>query len=179
MSAANDVKIEGGLNSAKVRNPWLVLIFTLLTLGIYWAFWWYFINREMRDLGRARRVGDLGDSPGLSVVALTLGSLVYVPWIWTIVTTTQRVRRAQRLTGTSPGSAWTAAAIWIFTLTLGGPVYLQYQLNRVWRAPAMLPKQKGEWTRGDLERVAKLEQLQRAGALSENEYNLERARLGV
>ena len=39
---------------AKVRNPILVVIFTLITLGIYQIFWWYFANREMADYGRAR-----------------------------------------------------------------------------------------------------------------------------
>ena len=32
-------------------------------LGIYLIFWWYYVNREMADYGRARGTKELGDSP--------------------------------------------------------------------------------------------------------------------
>ena len=51
---------------------------SLITLGIYFFFWWYFINREMRDLGQARGV-DLGQNPANSVLAITIGALIIVP----------------------------------------------------------------------------------------------------
>jgi hypothetical protein len=48
----------------------------IITLGIYHVFWWYLINREMADLGRANRTPELGDNPILSVVAVTIGALI-------------------------------------------------------------------------------------------------------
>jgi hypothetical protein len=135
--------------TAKVRNPWGVLGLSIITLGIYVPFWWYFINREMRDLGRARGVSDLGDSPGLSVLALTLGSLVVVPAIWTIVTTCQRIYRADRHMGRDdPLNGWIAL---ILALLLGifFHVYMQYQLNKAWQSDEMKALQLAPGT-GDL-----------------------------
>jgi uncharacterized membrane protein len=131
---------------AKVRNPWGVLGLSVITLGIYVPFWWYFINREMRDLGRAREVRDLGDSPGLSVLALTLGSLVIVPAIWTIVTTCQRIYRADRYMGRDdPLNGWIAVILALF-LGIFFHVYLQYQLNKAWQSDEMKSLQQASAT---------------------------------
>ena len=75
---AEEFQIAGTDATAKVRNPLGVVGLSLITIGIYFFFWWYFINREMRDLGKARGV-DLGESPGNSVLAVTLGALIIVP----------------------------------------------------------------------------------------------------
>ena len=64
--------------TAKIRNPWLVALFSLITIGIYYLFWYYFVNREMADYGEANKI-DIGLSPGMSVVAITIGSLIIVP----------------------------------------------------------------------------------------------------
>ena len=39
---------------AKVRNLWIVLLLLVVTLGIYYLYWYYAINRELRDYGRDR-----------------------------------------------------------------------------------------------------------------------------
>ena len=120
---------------AKVRNPWGVLGLAVITLGIYALFWWYFINREMRDLGRAREVRDLGDSPGLSAVAHWLGGYVLVPYVWTFVTTCKRIRRAQRLVDREDLlNGWIVGLLAVFTLIVGAYVYMQYQLDKVWKS---------------------------------------------
>ena len=104
-----EVVLRPTQSRAKVRNPWGVLGLSIITLGIYVPFWWYFINREMRDLGRAREVRDLGDSPGLSVLALTLGAILIIPPFWTLVTTCQRIYRADRHMGRDdPLNGWIA-----------------------------------------------------------------------
>jgi Domain of unknown function (DUF4234) len=181
---AHDVRIEATGKSAKVRNPWLVLLFVVLTVGIYGAFWWYFVNREMVDLGRSRNTGQLGTNAGQSTAAYVLGSFIYVPTIWTIVTTNQRIRRAQRLTVGLTHRAWLAWLLWIFTLSLGGFVYMQYELNRVWRAPGMRPldpqdANQATLASGDAERLDKLIGLHGAEALSDAEFAAERTRLGL
>ena len=62
-----------------MRNPWGVLGLTLITFGIYYVFWWYFINREMRDVGDANGV-DLGEEPCHERDRdHTIGSFVIIP----------------------------------------------------------------------------------------------------
>jgi hypothetical protein len=108
---------------------------SIITLGIYALFWWYFINREMRDLGRSRDVRDLGESPGLSAVAHWLGAWIIVPYIWTAVTTCKRIQKAQRLVGRDDVlNGWIAGLLWVFTLVIGAYVYMQHELDKVWKS---------------------------------------------
>ena len=46
---ANHVQLAPGA-VAKIRNPILVVVFSIITLGIYQVFWWYYANRETRRL---------------------------------------------------------------------------------------------------------------------------------
>jgi Domain of unknown function (DUF4234) len=69
-----EVLLTASQARAKIRHPAAVVGLTLITIGIYSIFWWYYINRELRDLGRAREVGGLGDQPALSTLAWALGS---------------------------------------------------------------------------------------------------------
>ncbi|MBM3666684.1 MAG: DUF4234 domain-containing protein [Actinobacteria bacterium] len=78
---ANDVLIEQSGETAKIRNPWLVLLFTLFSFGIYSLFWWYFVNRELADLGRVRGSRELGERPIWSVLAFSVGGIIYIPLI--------------------------------------------------------------------------------------------------
>ena len=96
--AGNHVQLAPGV-VAKIRNPILVVVFTIITLGIYQVFWWYYANRELADYGRARGTKELGDNPTMSTLALFPGALIVVPAIWTFVTTFKRIQAAQRLNG--------------------------------------------------------------------------------
>ena len=78
---AEEVQIRNSTAQAKVRSPVAVALLSFFTIFIYFFFWWYFINREMKDLGEAHGTDELGDSPGKSVLAVTLGALIIVPAI--------------------------------------------------------------------------------------------------
>ena len=124
----------GAAQPAKIRSPVAVAILTFVTILIYLFFWWYFINREMADYGKSRGVTELGDSPGKSTLAISLGLLVIVPAVWTIVTTFKRVQALQRLTGeTTPINGWIGLilAVVIEPALFG---YMQSGLNSSWRA---------------------------------------------
>lgn len=132
---AEEVALAGTEARAKLRNPWGVLGLSLITLGIYYVFWWYFMNREMRDFGRARGT-DLGQNPGNSVLAITLGALIIVPAIITLWTTPDRIQRTQETAGVErPASG---PIIFILLLVIGpvGIWYAQNELNKAWRAQA-------------------------------------------
>lgn len=118
-----------------LRNPWAVLGLTVITLGIYSWFWWFFINAEMRDLGRVRGVDGLGHSPGMSTLAYVAGGWLLIPIIWTTVTTCRRVQRSQELVGARGRlSGWIVLLLAIVTLGIGIAVYMQANLNKTWNA---------------------------------------------
>ena len=130
---AEEIQIAETGSTAKVRNPLGVVALSLITLGIYFFFWWYFINREMRDLGRARNV-DLGQNPGNSVLAITLGALIIVPAIVTMWTTSARIENAQEAVGLERR---VSGPVVFILLLLIGPVgiwYAQSELNKAWAA---------------------------------------------
>ncbi len=122
-------------STAKIRNPIVVAILSIITLGIYVIFWQYFINRELADYGRARETNALGTNPTLSTLALFPGGLIVVPALWTTVTTFQRVQAAQRLTGQTPVNGWLAFVLFIVFV----PAFYGYQqsgVNSAWEAAA-------------------------------------------
>ncbi|MBI5310130.1 MAG: DUF4234 domain-containing protein [Actinobacteria bacterium] len=143
---AEPVPISGGPEEAKIRSLWGVALLPLITFGIYFLVWYYKVNREMRDLGRKRQVQGLGDSPGTSLVAITLGSLIIVPAIISYINTYKRMKLAQQVVGVYPGDQMNG---WIVVLgyVLIPPLAYAYQqdgLNKVWnidsgRAPAGIP----------------------------------------
>jgi Domain of unknown function (DUF4234) len=126
----------GAARPAKIRSAVWVAILAVVTLLIYIFFWWYFINREMADYGRRLGTAELGDSPGKSTLAITLGALVIVPAVWTTVTTFKRVQALQRLTGESnPINGWIGLILAVvITPALYG--YMQSGLNSSWQAVA-------------------------------------------
>jgi hypothetical protein len=135
---AQQVPIEGAGASAKIRSPLGVALLSLVTLGIYIVFWWYFVNREMRDFGRAKGTDELGTSPGKSVLALTLGALIIVPAILTIVNTFKRIQTAQRLAGADGRINGWIGLILLLVISPAFYAYMQSGLNGAWRAQARL-----------------------------------------
>ena len=119
----------------KLRNPVAVGVLTFVTLGIYTVAWWYLVNREMAEHGRARGRRDLGEDPALSTLALFPGSIVVVPGLWTTVTTFQRVQTAQRLYGRIPVNGWLGLVL-LLVLSPALFAYMQSGLNSAWSAAA-------------------------------------------
>jgi hypothetical protein len=132
---AAEVQIADTGSTATTRDPLGVALLTLLTLGIYFFVWYYKVNREMSELGRARGTNELGDNPGNSLLAVTLGALLIVPAIVSVYNTFLRTQAAARLTGVEPLNGWIALAFYLL-LGIGFPAYLQSGLNKVWGAQA-------------------------------------------
>jgi hypothetical protein len=131
---AEVVPIQGASSTAKVRNPLGVVALGFVTLGIYFWFWYYFVNREMRDLGEAHGTTECGTSPGTSLLAVTLGALIIVPPFISIYKSFKRMNEASRLTGAGDGfDAGLGILLWIFLSPIA--MYLfQLNLNKVWNA---------------------------------------------
>jgi hypothetical protein len=131
---AQELQIPETQSRVKIRSPWAVALLPIVTLGIYHLVWWFRINREMQDYGRAKGY-DLGQNPTNSVLALFPGALIIVPAVITYWRGTKRVQGAQRLAGKDPLSGWIALILYLL-LAPGFWAYLQVALNDVWRTEA-------------------------------------------
>ena len=120
---------------AKIRHPLAVLGLNLITLGIYGIFWWYFINREMADLGRATGRSDLGNHPIMSVVAITLGAFIIIPPFVSFWRTLKRIENAQNVVlgsnNISPVLLFVLGLIPLVNIIVA-PV-MQSNLNQIWK----------------------------------------------
>jgi hypothetical protein len=132
---------------AKVRDIGIVILLTFVTLGIYFFVWYYRINRELRDFGRAYQDPELSDEdPTVSVLAITLGALILVPAIVSFYRTVGRIRRAQRIAQTSElTNGWVIfglylAGIIIPFVGLAVPAYIQSGLNSIWNRYPRIPE---------------------------------------
>ena len=127
---AQIVQIPNAPSTAKIRNPLGVLGLGLITLGIYHVFWWYFINREMSDYGRANGV-DLGDNPVMSVLAF-----IIIPPFVSLWRTLRRIERAQNhaLGSNNMGVILLFILTFIPLVNLAVAPVMQSNLNQVWEA---------------------------------------------
>jgi len=121
----------------KVRDPVRSGVLDLVTLGVYGVCWYFYVNRELASLGRARGRAELGDSPGTSLLALFPGLLLIVPAVISFRNTVRRVQAASRLAGREPTiSASLGLSALLLLVFPVGVWYVQRELNEVWLAEA-------------------------------------------
>jgi hypothetical protein len=135
---AQEIQIPGAASTAKIRNPFAPALLPFITLVIYLFFWWYYVNRALADYGKAKGSSELGDSPGKSVLAITLGALVIVPAILSTINTFKRLQAAQRLAGIEPLNGWIGLILYV-VLSPAFYGYMQSGLNNLWRTVAQEP----------------------------------------
>lgn len=116
---------EGGLmDDVKTRNPVGVFFLALITLGIYYLYWFYKVNEEAAVIAH-----DEDANPGLSLLATTVGAILIIPPFWTHWTTAKRVGRA---TG-QPASPVANIIFSVILLLFAGLLYtywVQGKLNK-------------------------------------------------
>ena len=116
-----------GNQTFKRRNiigVWLGL--PLITFGIYHLVWYYKINNEAR-----RFLGDDKISPGISVLAITLGALLIIPPFVSVYNTGSRIARMQERAGLDSRIEPVLALLLTFVFGLH-TLYMQSHLNRIW-----------------------------------------------
>ena len=132
---AEELVLRDGPGVAHLDGDVAVALLPFITIGIYHLVWWYRINRELRDYGRATG-HDLGQNPTASVLALFPGAIIIVPALVTYWRGTKRVQEAARIGGKEPQvNGWIALILYII-LAPGYWAYLQVALNDDWRAEA-------------------------------------------
>ncbi len=132
---AEEVRIPGSQGTAKIRNLFAVALLPFITFLVYYFYWWYQINRELKEYGQAKGTDELGDSPGKSLLAVTLGALVIVPALVSNYRGFKRVQAAQRLSGVEPLNGWIGLILFI-VITPAYWAYIQSGLNNVWQRQA-------------------------------------------
>lgn len=100
---AQEIAIRGSNYPAKERNPLGVIGLTLITLGIYGIFHYYYINKELAELGKARGTTELGENPMMSVLAIVPGFILIVPPFVSIWGTWKRQQNAREMFGVQAG----------------------------------------------------------------------------
>jgi uncharacterized protein DUF4234 len=133
---AEQVQIQGSAEPGKIRNPLGVIGLTLITLGIYGIVWYYKINKEMAEIGKAHGSEECGTSPGTSVLAITLGCLIIVPPFVSVYKTWARLSAAERLTGTPEGMEPGLGFLLSILLSPVGTYILQSNMNKVLKQQA-------------------------------------------
>src|SRR5680860_1041852 len=83
--------LENGA-TVKVRHPLAPLGLAIVTLGIYQLVWYYKINAELRSQGE-------NVSPGVALLAVSLGIVLIIPPFVSLYNTAERIRRVQERAG--------------------------------------------------------------------------------
>ncbi len=134
---AEEVQIANTPERGKIRNPLGVIGLAIITIGIYAVVWYYKINKEMATIGQSKGTDEAGTSPGLSVLAITLGVLLlFIPPLVSYYKTGVRLRKTEQLTGAPEGMDPVLLFLLMVFLSPVGVYFLQTNLNKALQAQA-------------------------------------------
>ncbi len=133
---ARTITIPGTQRNAKICN--IIGVGALAFVPFYNWIFWYRINKEMAELGRAKNTEELGTSPGKSLLAVSLGALIIVPAVMSFFSTHKRIVAAQKLAGQEPLNGW-ISVIAYFVFSPAWLAYMQSGLNGVWESMESTP----------------------------------------
>lgn len=108
----------------KERSPAAVVLLSLVTLGVYYAVWYYKINREMRDHDSRIQV-----KPGLATLA------IFFPiagWISSF-NTASRLQQLQEMEGMETSCSPGLALVLLILTGIGYPIYMASLMRRHWQ----------------------------------------------
>ncbi len=122
--------VEGQQRPPLADDPTKVWLLSIFTCGIYGAIWYYRLCKELGGWSRGRIETD----PTTSVLAVTLGACVVVPYYMSWAGTLGRIRQAQQMAGLQPKAQFWP---WLGLSLLAGYSYywLQEQLNELAARP--------------------------------------------
>jgi uncharacterized protein DUF4234 len=130
---AQEITIRNTNEIAKIRNPLGVIGLSLITLGIYGFVWYYKINKEMNALGGTYNDEYLENSPGVALLAVTLGIVLIVPPFVSFWRTNKRIERSQeRVLGSNNFSPLLSFILTLIALGFISHYLMQRNLNQVW-----------------------------------------------
>ncbi len=122
---AETVSIEG--QPFLKRNPLGVLGLSVVTFGIYFLYWYYKVNDELR-----RFEHDESISPTRSLMAMLFGWIIIVPPFIAMYNTARHVQGVEQRMTVQPQLEPALVIVLMFVLSLGNGIYIQEHLNRIW-----------------------------------------------
>ncbi len=108
----------------KTRHPWGVWGLSIITLGIYYLYWYFKVNSELKAYDTAIEV-----EPGIALLA----ALIPIANLVSLFNTGGRIEQAQVTSGVPERCS---GILGVVLGILGGfsVVYYQSQLNKMWAA---------------------------------------------
>ena len=130
---AETVTIEG--QPYLKRNPLGVLGLMVITLGIYFLYWYWKINDELRVFEHDESI-----SPTRSLMAMLFGWILIVPPFIATYNTAKHVRGVEERMAIQPVLEPALVIVIMLLFSFGNGVYVQEHLNRIWdRASGVAP----------------------------------------
>jgi drug/metabolite transporter (DMT)-like permease len=125
----------------KLRRPWIAFLLAIVTLGIYYLFWYYASNGDLNEYGERldEEHNPLRVSAGLATLAVSVGALLIVPPFISQWRFYKRIRKAQELANVEPKiNHIVGFLLFLFALVLlpFEIPYAQGHLNRLWEHEA-------------------------------------------
>jgi hypothetical protein len=122
---AETVMIEG--RPYLKRNPLGVLGLMLITLGIYFLYWYWKINDELREFEHNESI-----SPTRSLMAMLFGWILIVPPFIAMYNTAKHVQAVEQRLAIQPQLEPALVIVIMLFVSIGNGVYIQEHLNRIW-----------------------------------------------
>jgi hypothetical protein len=95
---AETVKFRSG--EGKIRSFWGGFGLALVTFGIYYYFWFYKVNNELKLVGESYSDPELSESkPGNSLLAVLIGGFLLLPPYISVYRYGKRIRHAEGVVG--------------------------------------------------------------------------------
>ncbi len=114
----------------KDRSPAAILGLSIITLGIYFVYWWGAINGEVK-----RHDPDIRCVPALSVLSMAACYLLFPFFaIVSSYTTAARIRQMQLDEGAPQTISPVVTLLLMLFLGIGVPLYVGSQLREHWHA---------------------------------------------
>jgi amino acid transporter len=109
------------------RNPLGVLGLSFITLGIYFFYWYYQVNDELRRFERDETI-----SPVRSLMAIIFGWIIIVPPFIAMYNTAKHVQGVEQRLVVQPQLEPALVIVIMLFVSIGNGVYVQEHLNRIW-----------------------------------------------
>ena len=133
----------------KLRRPWVAFVLAIVTLGIYYLYWYYVSNADLNEYGERldEQSNPLRVSAGLATLAVSVGALLIVPPFISQWRFYRRIRKAQYLAGGMDPKINPNFGFFLFLVALVllpfEILYAQGHLNQLWEHEAGEREQLG------------------------------------